>query len=445
MKKDTARGQTRHLDGEGPWYSLDNAGIIMPSVSDRVTTNLFRLSATLVEPVDLAVLRSALDAVSRRFPYFVVELRRGLFWHYLVPKPEGLRIEGDSRSPMQGYDVNARHRGLVRVRVEGRRVACEFHHSIADGTGGLRFLKNLVAEYARRRWPESAPAPSPSGPAWGDPDLYRLEERPAADEYEDAYRRHCQDEYPAPAGTGLAWAPRMTPLRRFEYRITCGTIPLDRALAAARERGASLTELLAAVYIDAFQELWLASPPGARRRSLISLSIPVNMRKLYPSATNRNFSLVTFLTQDMRLGARELDDIVKRAHHQLRFETDARTMGRQIARNVAAAKSLAFRLLPLPAKDLAFKVLYFAFGEGLYSGSISNLGEASLPPWLAPRVERLDFQPSPTKGRTNVAVLSYKGELRISFGSLDSSREIERLFFTRLRKLGLPVRIECNL
>jgi len=195
----------------------------------------------------------------------------------------------------------------------------------------------------------------------------------------------------------------------------------------------------------ALQELWLAAPRGVRRRSLLALSVPVNMRKHYPSATNRNFSLFTSLTQDMRLGRRDFDEVLRRAHHQLRFETDTKTMGRQLSRNVAAARSLAFRLLPLPLKDLAFKILYSVFGESQYSGSISNLGPVSLPDWVAPRVDRFDFLPSPTYGKTNVGVMSWKGELHIWTGSLARSRELERLFFSCLRKLGLRLRVECNL
>jgi len=278
-----------------------------------------------------------------------------------------------------------------------------------------------------------------------DPDLYSLEARPSAHEYEDAYRRHYHDEYPPPADLRPAWRPRSPSLPKFVYRVICGILPLESALAVAKDHGASLTELLAAAYIDALQELWLAAPPRERRRSLIALSIPVNMRKLYPSATNRNFSLFTFLTQDMRLGSRDFDEIVKRAHHQLRFETDVRTMGRQLSRNVAAAKLIVFRVLPLPLKKLIFKILYSAFGEGLYSGAISNLGAVSLPDPIAAHVERFDFVPSPTRGKTNVGALSWKDSLYITFGGLGRSREIERLFFTRLRRLGIRVRVECNL
>jgi len=429
-----ARSRTRYDDEAGTWYSLDNAGIIMPATSDAVMTNLFRLSATLDEELDPRLLDQALAAVAGRFPYFVVELRRGLFWHYLVPHEAPLRIESDSTYPMQDYDVNRRGRCLFRVRAAGRRIACEFHHSITDGTGGMRFLKNLVAEYCRLRW----------SAAGGDDDLYRLDERPAAEEYEDAYGRHYRVDYPPPADLRRAYRPPSDPLPRFVYRVTCGIVPLAPALAKAKEYGASLTELLASVYIDALQELWLASS-SRPRRSQLSLSIPVNMRKLYPSRTNRNFSLLTFITQDMRLGHREFAEIVKRAHYQLRFEIDARTMGSQLSRNVSASKLFLFRLLPLPIKGRVLKVLHSSFGESLYSGSISNIGPVSLPEPIATHVERLDFVPSPTHGKTNVGVLSWNGAIYITFGSLGRSREVERLFFTRLRKLGLPVRVECNL
>lgn len=436
--------QTRFDDEGGTWYSLDNAGLIMPAVSDAVMPNLFRLSATLDEELDQRLLDTALATVARRFPYFVVELRKGLFWHYLVPHGAPLHVEADSIFPMQDYDVNRRGRCLFRVRVSGRRVACEFHHSITDGTGGMRFLKNLVAEYARLRW--SGEAPGGGAGVSADEDLYDLDAQPSAEEYEDAYTRHYHGEYPPPRDLPRAYRPHSIPLPRFVYRVTCGVVPLEAALAKAKEYGASLTELLAATYIDSLQELWLAAPGrSGRKRGHISLSIPVNMRKLYPSKTNRNFSLLTFLTQDMRLGPRSFDEIVKRAHHQLRFETDVRTMGSQLSRNVGAAKIFFFRLLPLPLKNLALKGLYSSYGEGLYSGSISNIGAIGLPGWIAAHVERFDFVPSPTRGKTNIGALSWKGSLYITFGSLGRSREIERLFFCRLRKLGLHVRIECNL
>jgi hypothetical protein len=430
---------TRFNDESGTWYSLDVAASIMPAVSDAVATNLFRFSATIDEPVNLPALQSALDAAVGRFPYFAVELRRGFFWHYLVPCGEPLRVEADGPYPMQDYDVNVPRRRLLRVRARGRCIACEFHHALTDGTGGMRFLKNLLVEYFRLRGTpvaEGLPA---------DPDVYDLRGNPRRAEYEDAYNKHYRQDYPTPGSLPRAFHAKSPRLPRFEYRAICGILPLRPALAKAKEFGVSLTELLLAAYFEALQEIWLSSPRSKRGSPMLGLSVPVNMRRLHPSATNRNFSLFALIYQDMRLGRREYGDIVTRTHHLLRAETDAQGMGRQMSRNVAASRSMLFRLLPLPLKIVVFRIIYAAFGEALYSGSISNVGPVSMPEGPAARVERFDFVPSPTRDKINVGVLSWGDSLHITFGSLGSSREIERLFFTRLRKLGLPLRVESNM
>ena len=166
----------------GPWYSLDNAASIMPSTSDSTSTHHFGLAVTFREEVDRDILRRALDATVARFPYFAVELRRGLFWPYLVPHKGIVPIEDDIPSaPLIDYDVNRRGSCLFRVRVRGRRILCEFHHAIADGTGGMRFLKNLVVEYLRLSG--KAPPGALRGSAdlaAGDSDIYDLGSRPAA-------------------------------------------------------------------------------------------------------------------------------------------------------------------------------------------------------------------------------------------------------------------------
>jgi hypothetical protein len=452
-RRNEPRSRTAIHDETGTWYILDNAAIIMPSVTNAVETKLFRLSATLTEDIDAVLLQSALDAVVARFPYFAVELRRGLFWHYLVPCSRRILVDRDLASPSQNYDVNKRGTCLFRVRAGGRRIACEFHHSLTDATGGMRFLKNLLVEYCRRDGaPEAGSAISPSAAGKGDADLYALTDSPSAEEYEDAYNRYYRESVPAPDRVRPAFHLRSPPLPRHEYRTICGQIPLADALAAAKGFGATLTEFLAATYIDALQTIWLSRSAtgacdgrGRAARPNLVVSIPVNMRRLLPSATNRNFSLFAFVTQDMRLGRRDFPEIAERAHHQLRFETDPKTMGRQLSRNVSASNSMIFRALPLPLKTLAFRILFHIFGENLYTAGLSNLGAVRLPQGLEDRVERFDFIPMPTRDKLEVGIVSWKGLLHVTFGSLGSSREFERLFFTSLRKLGLPVRIECNL
>ncbi len=435
--------RTGFHDETGTWYVLDNAGSIMPAVSNSVSTSLFRISAELDEAVNLRILEASLAAVAARFPYFTVDLRRGLFWYYLEPHQGQLRVEPDTDSPSQAYDINRRGRCLFRVRARGHRIACEFSHALSDGTGGLRFLKNLLVEYFRLK---GVAAPLEGGAS--DPDLYRLGERPDPEEYEDAYNRHFSEEYPVPEKLSRAFHMKGPQLPKHRYRITCGIVPLASALAKAKEFGASITEMFAGAFLDALQEIWLSAPKAERRRQrpVLSVEIPVNMRKFFPTKSNRNFSLFVLVNQNMALGRRDFREIVERAHHQLRYEIDQRNIARQISRNVSNSRKLAVRLVPLVMKDFFAPFLFNAFGEDLLSGFISNIGPVSLPEPVAERVTRFDFIPAPSVyNKTNASVVSWKGELYINFGSLACSRELERLFFKRLVSLGLPVRVECNM
>jgi hypothetical protein len=429
-------------DETGTWYGLDNAATIMPAISDTVSTSLFRIEVRVDHEVDPLVLTKALRRTGDRFPYFVVELRRGFFWYYLERHTQARLVRQDSACPCQDYNINKRGNALIRIMAEGRRIAGEFSHALTDGSGGLRFMQTMLTEYFRLRGVHP-------GAALGEgefADIYRIDDLPKAEEYEDAYNRHFTRKLPIPDPGIPAFQIRSATLPRHRFRITSGTLPLAPLLAKAKSYGVSLTELFAAVYLDALQEIWLASGKRAQKRWLLGVEIPVNMRKFYPTLSNRNFSLFVIVNQDMRLGKRDFDEIVLRAHRQLRMENDERTIARQITRNVGGSRNLAVRLVPLFVKDFFAHILFAKMGESLISGFVSNLGRVAMPPGPAAHIERFDFIPTPSPVTlTNAAVLSWKDSVHINFGSLARSRELERLFFTRLRRLGLPVRVECNL
>ena len=425
-------------DEGGDWYALDNAAIIMPAVSRGVDTSLFRLSATLRAPVRLAALQAALDRTAARFPYFVVELRRGFFWHHLVPHRRRPRVEADPTSPCQGFDMGRRGTLLFRVRARDRTIACEYSHIITDGTGGLRFLKNLVAEYLRQ---------IDGGAMTGsDPDLLDLDAPPDPEETEDAYNRHYPGRYPFPPAEPFAFHLGGPLLPKGSYRVTTGVIPLAPALAKAREFGVSLTELLVAAYLEALQNLWFAAPERERRRaSTLSVEVPVNMRAFCPTRSNRNFSLFVHASLDLRLGRREFPEIVAKVHHQLRHDIDLQGMKRHMTRNVRGGRALFIRAIPLVLKAPVMKYLYARFGMSIISGVLSNLGAVTLPEPYASSVERFTIAPPPSRlTRTGAVCLSWKDRLFLSFGSLGRERELERLVFTRLQALGLDVALECN-
>ena len=142
---------------EQSWMRLDNAAKIYPASMRRDWMAMFRLSATLVEPVDPEVLRAALARTLTRFPWFAVRMRRGMFWYYLEHNDAPPIVEEDVRNPCLPMRAKDSRGYAFRVRYYGNRIAVEIFHVLTDGTGGLCFLKTLVAEYLTLRYGISIP------------------------------------------------------------------------------------------------------------------------------------------------------------------------------------------------------------------------------------------------------------------------------------------------
>jgi len=474
--KNLERSRTGFNDAAGTWYTPDNAGSIMPAVSDPVSTSLFRVSAVLDGDIDLELMQTALERVTGRFPYFHVELRKGLFWYYFVPCRGRPRLVPDNPSPCQDYDINRRGTCLFRVRVTGPRVACEFSHSLSDGTGCVRFLKNLVVEYLRLRSGAAAgrpgtdpassagpgPVSGPAGPAAGtvpaasaavptaaaaDPDLCDLDGEIPPEEYEDAYSRYFTKEYPAPDHLTRAFHLGSAQLPRHQYRATYGILPLDAALALAKKKGLSLTELLAAAYLDAFQSVWMSAPEEKRRRQRprLAVEIPVNMRKACPSRTLRNFSLYANVALPLSERPPSLDEAVRAAAEGMRAGHDPDELAKMMALNVSAERHPALRAAPLALKRLALRTAYALVGDASFTAALSNLGAVALPEPLSARVREFGFALG--RGRkpgVNLAVVGYGGKVLATTTSDLIDRNVEREFFRTLSGLGLDVEIESN-
>ena len=126
------------------WLRLDNAAKIYPAARRKKWSNVFRLSATLTEPVDKEVLRTALDVTLRRFPSIGVRLRRGLFWFYLERVPEVPEIQSEQAYPLAHMSHKEMRQCAFRVIAYKNRIAVEIFHALTDGTGGMIFLLSLI-------------------------------------------------------------------------------------------------------------------------------------------------------------------------------------------------------------------------------------------------------------------------------------------------------------
>jgi NRPS condensation-like uncharacterized protein len=143
----------------------------------------------------------------------------------------------------------------------------------------------------------------------------------------------------------------------------------------------SLTEYLTAVYLYSLQAIHDQLPPLQKRtrRKVIRIEVPVNLRRMFPSCTMRNFSLYVIPGIDLRLGHYTFEEIVKTVYHQMQLETDKKLISKMISRNVSGEKNPILRSVPLFIKSFILSKLY-TLSTQQYSGVVTNLGKVNLSP-----------------------------------------------------------------
>ena len=415
------------------WYRLDNAGKLFPSITSTRISTVFRVSATLAHTIDPETLQSSLEAVIKRYPCFDVTLKRGLFWYYYDKSKSTPDVEEEIFSPCMFLLYKRRGMFPFRVLYFKRRISLEISHSITDGTGALAFLKSLVAEYVARCGDVALDGAS----------FFEQDETPHPEEAEDAFHRYYKGPLPTPHQARRAFLFPFELMPKGEYGVVTGIVETDTLLALSRTHGATVTQLLTALYFHAIQEMVETSGESADHPVVINLL--VNLRRFFPSNTLRNFFVSVTPTLDLRLGHYDFEEILTVVKHDMGRMLNEKYLSQLISRNVTPEKSILVRLLPLFIKKWMTLLIFREWGEKNNTTSLSNLGNVVLPEALASHVERFEFTPPP--GRQNViklGIISYNGKAHISFGSLTHEKPVERFFFRKLRKMGVGVKIESN-
>ena len=206
------------------WYRLDNAALIFPAIIRKNWNNVFRVSATLKEPVDPEVLDQAIADLNPRFPTYFVRLRRGFFWYYLETILKAPKSQKDFAYPLTHMTRRELRTCCVRFLYYNNRIAVEVFHSVTDGTGGLILLKNLTARYLTLKYGTEIP---PEG------HIVDISDKPKAEETRDCFQS-CGASRGLSRAEDTAYRLSGTPeADRFRHIIT-GIVPADKLKEKAR-------------------------------------------------------------------------------------------------------------------------------------------------------------------------------------------------------------------
>ena len=417
------------------WMRLDNAAKIYPAAQSRNWSNSFRLSATLTEKIRTDVMQSALDVTVRRFPSMAVRLCKGVFWYYLEELSEAPTLSPEKGHPLEQMSARDVHKCALKVLVHENRVAVELFHSLTDGNGGLVFLKTLIAEYLEQLYGISVPSE--------DGVLDRREE-PHEGEMEDSFIKYKGDAALSRRDTDAFRIKGAKDPDGFSTN-TAFLLPVEAVHRESKKYGISITAFLTAALTQAAIELQKKHVPDVRKQKPVKILLPVNLRKMFPSESLRNF--VLYMTSEVcpNRGEYSFDEICKIVAFQMGIEITPKHMRAKFTTNVNSEIMPIIKVMPLFLKNIVMKSVFLAVGERKSTISFSNLGMASVPDIMKDYITRFDFVLSPqATSPYNCSAISYGDTLYLHFIRNSVEPEYEMHFYRVLRELGIPAKVESN-
>ncbi|KNZ42348.1 hypothetical protein [Acetobacterium bakii] len=420
------------------FYSLDNAGVMYTAIASSRMSTVYRMTVGLNEVVDPAMLQKALDVIIPRFPYFQVTLKRGLFWYYYEHTEVKPKVEEETFYPCKIMRQRQGKTFPFRVLYYNSYVHVEFNHSICDGSGGLIFLQTLIIQYFKEN---KGITPVNRGKAMD------IDSEIDPREYEDAFKLYYKEGVPPPPGNKKVYHFPFELLDKGEYLLLTGIVPVDQILGLARKYGCTLTQFMLALYFESIQEYIQNSPMSEKKKhqQRIAINVPVDLRKIFPSITLRNFFMSLNPEIDLALGYFTREEIIEQIKGYMGLYLNRKNINRYISRNVRNEQLIFLRLIPLWVKKLAMPIVYKRFGERGYTSGLSNLGNVSFPEELVPYIKSLEVFPPPSvESRLKLVMVSYNKNLSLSFGKTSGETVIEKIFFRKIRQLGIPVKIVTN-
>ena len=393
---------------------IDNSALLYLSLLRKNHANTYRFSVTLREAVRPDVLQRAADNVFQRFPGIFAGFHPGFFAYSLEPVAAAPRVMPDT-ALLRTLSREEVHACPYRILYSGCVVSVEMFHALTDGYGAMATIRALIWEYLHL-------AQGVAMPEW---------KQNPEEEFRDAYLDHAQDKPGSAPNRSAYQLPGKD--RNWDVKAECRTFSTGELLAAAKRFGVSLTALLSGIMAESIMELQQENRAG--KCLPVRIMVPVDLRKLNPSGTLRNYILYALPTLEPEQTGLSRGERLQLMHEQLREQVTQAYLYPQAARNVRLQNAFAFRLLPRRIKCALTRLSYSFYGERNSSITLTNLGTVDFPPEVKPYIRGVEVHLTPRrKSPYNCALITYGNETRISITRFNEQPDFEELFFRKLRQ-----------
>ncbi len=399
-------------------YNLDNSAIMHMATMRKDHTNSFRIVYTLKEAVYPEILQEAINRITPRFPTIIAGVRNGLFRHKVVPAeiPPQAAFEYECLKTMSRKEVK---NCAVRFFYKENRIIAEFFHSMTDGYGGTVLMNTLIGEYFRIKY-----------------DVYVRNTEMLLCCDEDSSENEEQDDFFTYAGETSAPLKHHSVYQISGTRITGSRIMTNTAtydsemiIRAAHRYNVSVTTFLCGIMMMAVTEEHIRKT-GSEPAKPVQVMVPINLRKLFPSKTLRNFSLYALPNATRSDMKKPFSEILRKIKEQIKDQSKKEHVAKTMATHTKAERSRFIQAVPLWIKCMILRFINDNFGECNSCISLSNLGNVSLPQQLDEYIESMQLILTPRrKSPYNCGVVTFCGMMSITFSRICIENDLAEIFF----------------
>lgn len=412
------------------WERLDNTAHLFPVIAGESMSNVYRISVTLKELVQADLLQQALDMILPKFDGFNLRLRQGVFWYYLEengkPAP---KVCEENTFPCRFIRQNKNRSYLFRVTYYKYRINLEVFHVLADGMGGINFLKELTYQYLRLSHPSLREKLGDSFSS--DTSLNR------EDSFLKNYKRKAQKGYKSKK----AYLIKGEKLEPGEFGVMHGSMKIPQLKEVCHGYEVSINEYLVAVYIYSVYTECLHAMPSKKP---IRVAVPVNLRPFFHSITTKNFFAMVSAEFCPVKENYTFEEVLSLTCESLRDQINREHLEELFSYNVSNEKLLIARATPLFLKNIAMRQIYTTSALA-NTGTVTNIGNITLAEAYEPYVEMFHAFLAMSKGQhLKGTICSYQDTLVFSFSYDLADVSVQRGFFRKLAADGIDVEIESN-
>lgn len=404
-------------------YAIDNASILFLSLIRKDHTNTFRFTMTLTDVVCPDTLQLAVDRVYRRFPTVIAGFHPGFFHYFQVPAQTPPQVQPDPGclTTMTKEEIRS---CAYRVFYDGNTISIEAFHALTDGYGAIASFSTLVAEYLRLKHHISIPVTGTLVDVAQSPMLNELEDSFLTYEQGNPLHLPSRYSYQLPGGN----------LQREAVRTFDISMPIHVLLDSAHRHEVSITTLLSTVMAASIMEI--QNKQDVAKVRPVRIMVPVDLRRMFPSKTLRNFVLYALPTMEPQDSGKPLSDLFRSFSSQMHHQLQREHMASLLSYNVRMQRSWYFRIIPRAIKCALMRLIYRYFGDSNSTVTVTNLGNVHLPKEMSSYVEHFGVTLTPRmRSPYNCAVLSYNGILSISISRFPEESELESVFLKNLNSV----------